>query len=234
MAFQAAVLAVSFFPGLVWLLFFEEEDDHPEPKRLVAAVFIIGMISAIAVLLIGGILKTIIFGQGTTYALSYLTMAAFLEEMGKFIFVFLFVRHMKAFDEPVDAMIYMVVGALGFATLENIAYLSREASNIPSLSPAIQTAPWSYIGQIASLRFVGSTLLHALSSAIIGYFWALNVRHFNKTHFLLIGIPLATGLHLYFNYLIVTYGSMTYILPLLLVAGFFVLSDFEELKWRTV
>lgn len=234
MVFQFAVLAISFVPGLVWLLFFEEEDAHPEPKRLVIAVFIVGMLSAIAVLFVGGILKQLIFGPGTTYSLPYLGMAALLEELGKFFFVWLFIRHLRAFDEPIDAMIYMVICALGFATLENAAYLSREAQNIPNLSMAIQAAPLGYIAQIASLRFVGSTLLHALSSAIIGYFWALSIRRFAKPELILLGILLATGLHLYFNYLIVAYGNMTYILPLLLVAGFFVLSDFEELKWRSV
>src|SRR3989344_3783449 len=135
MGFNVAVLGISFLPGLVWLLFFSEEDSHPEPKRLVAAVFIIGMMSAIVTLLVGGALKALIFGlDNTAYSLPYLASAALLEELFKFTFVALFIRHLGAFNEPVDAMMYMGIGALGFATLENLAYLSREVENIPQLS----------------------------------------------------------------------------------------------------
>jgi len=225
MAFQAAVLGLSFLPGFIWLFFFEEEDDHPEPKRLVALVFIVGMVSAIVVAFVGILLKDYFFGATLDLSLSYLAMASFLEEFGKFALVALFIRHMKAFDEPVDAMIYMVVGALGFATLENVAYLSQEANRNQLLTS---------VAQIASLRFVGSTLLHALCSAIVGYFWALSIRHFHRPGYIILGLVLASGLHTYFNYLIITYGSMFFVLPLLLVAGFFVLSDFEELKWRSI
>ena len=225
MGFQAAVLGLSILPGFVWLFFFFEEDDHPEPKRLVALVFIVGMVSAIIVAFIGLLLKDYFFGSMTDLSLPYLAMASTLEELGKFVLVALFVRHMRAFDEPVDAMIYMVVGALGFATLENVAYLSQEASRNQLLTS---------VAQIASLRFVGSTLLHALCSGIVGYFWALSIRHFHRPEYILLGLFLASGLHTYFNYLIITYGSMFFVLPLLLVAGFFVLSDFEELKWRAV
>jgi RsiW-degrading membrane proteinase PrsW (M82 family) len=225
MAFQTIVLGLSLLPGFIWLFFFWEEDDRPEPKRLIALVFFMGMVSAIVIALLGLALKQQFFGAMTDLSLPYLFAASLLEEVGKFVFVFLLVHRLADFDEPVDAMIYMVIGALGFATLENIAYLSQEAGHNQMLDS---------VAKIASLRFVGSTLLHALSSAVVGYFWALSIRHFKKPGYIIIGLALAVGLHTYFNYLIITYGSISFVLPLLLVAGFFVLSDFEELKWRSV
>ncbi|MEK7188058.1 MAG: PrsW family glutamic-type intramembrane protease [Patescibacteria group bacterium] len=226
MVFPISVLVLSLLPGFVWLTFFwEEEDAHPEPRNLIALVFISGMISAIIVALVGKAITEYYFATIAEPSFLYILITASLEEIGKFLFIALFVSRLRAFDEPVDAMVYMVVGALGFATLENIAYLSKEAEVSNMLGN---------VAQIASLRFVGSTLLHALCSGTLGYFWALSIRHFRHPSYLILGVTLAITLHTYFNYLIITYGSMFFVLPLLLVSGFFVLSDFEELRWRSV
>ena len=225
------MLIASFLPGFIWLLFFLSEDSRPEPKSLIMLVFAIGAIGAICIAFLGIPVKAAFFSQDNplnnldSITLPYLTFAAFLEEAGKFAIVYLLVRKWASFDEPVDAMIYMIVGALGFATIENLAYVSREAQINPLLGDVVQ---------IASLRFVGSTLLHALSSGIVGYFWALSIRRFGDKKLILLGIIVATILHTYFNYLIISYVNVAFLIVLLLMAGFFVLNDFEELKWRSI
>jgi len=221
------ILLLSFLPGFIWLFFFLEEDNHPEPKSLLALVFLVGALNALIIAYFGTAVRAAFFPlEGIeTFSLSYLTIAALIEEVGKFLIIFFLVRRWSSFDEPVDAMVYMIVGALGFATLENVAYLSQEATVNPFLGSVVE---------VASLRFVGSTLLHALCSGLVGYFWALSIRRFGEKYWIIIGLVLATALHTYFNYLIINYVSIAYITALLLFAGFFILNDFEELKWRSV
>jgi RsiW-degrading membrane proteinase PrsW (M82 family) len=116
--------------------------------------------------------------------------AAFIEEAIKFLPVKFAVLHNPEFDEPVDGMIYMIAAALGFAAIENILVLFQA---IPSgTDAALET--WA-------LRFVGATLLHAVSSAIVGYFLALSWfynRHSRKLIFG--GIAIATVFHFLFNF----------------------------------
>ena len=84
--------------------------------------------------------------------------------------------------------------------------------------------------ETVSLRFVGATLLHTLTSGIVGYYWALGIVRGKVARYLAIGLPLAAILHATFNYLILTYGNAVYSVIFLIVVGFFVLNDFEKLK----
>jgi len=228
-------IILSLLPGFAWLIFYLREDMHPEPKRLIIFVFIVGMASAWFALAVEILAKSFI--AGTSFAgmsllktasiatLSWLLIMALIEEAIKFGAAYLAIHKNPEFDEPIDAMIYMVVAALGFATVENIGALTG--------SPG-QTAILSSAFTLTSLRFVGATLLHTLASAIVGYYWALGIRTMKTRQYLWIGLLAATVLHGIFNYLILVYGNLIYSVIFLLVVGFFVLSDFERLRHRKI
>lgn len=118
--------------------------------------------------------------------------AAAVEEIVKFLVVLFVVIRNPEFDEPTDAMIYMISAALGFAAIENILVLFQTISG--GTDAAIQ---------IWLLRFVGATLLHAVASATVGYFLALAWFYSHHCKKLItLGIGIATFLHLIFNILI--------------------------------
>ena len=153
---------------------------------------------------------------------------ALIEEAVKFIAAYVIIHRRPEFDEPVDAMIYTVVAALGFATVENIGV----ATSFPVGDQSILLAN---IFQIVTFRFVGATLLHALASGIIGYHWALGIARFGHVRLqLLKGLLAATVLHGAFNYIIFKYGDIAFAVVFLLAAGLFVLGDFEKLKHKPV
>ena len=129
----------------------------------------------------------------------------------------------RDFDEPIDAMVYMIIAGLGFAAVENIASVAKGIIPFGGGPNGVE---------IASLRFVGATLLHSLASALVGYYWGLAMRDKAKLGWLIAeGIGVATLLHAIFNSLIIKYGPETFVATLLLVAAaFFVLNDFEKLK----
>jgi RsiW-degrading membrane proteinase PrsW (M82 family) len=219
-------IALGLLPGIAWLVFYLQEDLHPEPKRLILYTFLIGAAFSFIALALQIAANSILpaLGIATLSPLSLLALAA-IEEIVKFSGVYVAIHGNREFDEPVDAMVYMVVGALGFATVENLGALH----GIPLVA-----ALSGNIIEIVSLRFVGATLIHTLTSAIVGYFWALSIRDFNLKRLIVWGLALATLLHAVFNYLILGNEAFAYPMLLVLVVGFFVLNDFESLKQKTL
>ena len=223
MYFLGAILGL--LPGFAWLLFYLQEDLHPEPKKLIGITFIMGMASAFFALAFEIAANFALSKIGIVYLSTVsLFILALVEETVKFGAAYLAVRNSAYFDEPVDAMIYIVVAALGFATVENIGVLtSGGGSELALISGAFAAT---------SLRFVGATLLHSLSSSIVGYYWALGIRNMKAWANVSLGLVFASILHGIFNYFIINHGSIIYVAVFLLVVGFFVLNDFEELRHK--
>ena len=219
-------LVAGLLPGFAWLVFYMGEETHPEPKRLIAFVFIVGMAFGFFTVAIENIFSGWAAGIGIQ-ELSLLSLfgLAIIEEAMKFTAAHFAIYRNPEFSEPVDAMIYMIVAALGFATLENIGAIA-------GLTP--QAALLPAVFETVSLRFVGATLLHTLTSGIVGYYWALGIVRGKVARYLAIGIPIAAILHATFNYLILTYGDAVYSVIFLIVVGFFVLNDFEQLKAKPI
>jgi len=197
--------------GGFWLVFFLFEDrKKPEPRSLITETFLLGIATALAAAGLEYLLAGV-FGFAGNRA--YLPLPIFLngsiEEILKFLAVFLFVRKSRFFDEPVDFMVYMITVALGFAAIENLLFLHT----VTSLDELFS---------LASLRLIGATLMHALSSGLLGYFWAKK-RLFQ-------GIAAASLLHGFFNYLILNFGPMFFPTILLVGVSFALFGDFDKLK----
>lgn len=225
------IIALGLLPGFTWLLFYLQEEIHPEPKKMIAKVFFAGALSAIAALLIQLLISCAFvypFGSCSktlSEKISFIPPALMLvfvavEEIAKFAAAYFVIAKSKYFDEPVEAMIYMAVAALGFATVENLGALSNPGT------PVLLNG----VFEIATFRLVGTTLLHTLTSSIAGYFWALGIRNFKSKKFIVYGLILAVILHTAFNYLILTTVNLLYPIAFVATVGLFVLGDFDKLK----
>ena len=218
-------MSLGLLPGFAWLVFYLSEDPHPEPKRLIVLTFFCGIAFGFFTIIIeqffNGAMSAI--GVAELSGLSLLGLAA-IEEVMKFAAAHFAVGKSPVLEDPIDAMIYMIVAALGFATLENIGALTNVAT------AATHGTLIASVFEAVSLRFVGATLLHSLTSAIVGYHWALGMTRKNVPHYLASGLIVAAVLHATFNYLILNYADVGYSVLFLLVVGFFVLNDFEKLK----
>lgn len=215
-------LVFGLLPGFAWLAFYMGEDNHGEPKRLIAFTFVAGMaFGFFAVTIERGLTPALgRWGVGELSIVSLLVLAL-VEELVKFAAAYFAATRSPQFHEPIDAMIYMIVAALGFATLENIGAIANIPGSVLFVPAALETI---------SFRFVGATLLHTLTSGIIGFHWAIGMVHKRTVSWLLAGIALAAILHACFNYLIINYGNGAYTLVFLVIIGFFVLNDFEKIK----
>src|SRR3989338_9176125 len=138
-------ILLTFLPPILWLAFYLREDRHPEPKYLLALTFIGGMASAILAI-VGECLMIEFMGAtcGGSALFSLNPLYVFLgisliEEYVKYLPVKFLVlsrcqNHTTCdFDEPVDAMIYMMTAAMGFAAFENMLFI------LPILFPEAKT-----------------------------------------------------------------------------------------------
>lgn len=189
-------LLLSLLPGIIWLLYFLRKDVLPEPKRKVFKVFLMGALISAPVLLFEmwllGDLEEIEMDYKIFLVIKFIFVIGLIEEMFKYIAVRFSALKTSLIDEPIDIILYMIISALGFATVENI-FLFCSKSTLLLADPAILTFS----------RFFGATLLHVLCSGIIGYFLALSFYHLKQRHILLIaGFSIAIIVHAVFNFFV--------------------------------
>lgn len=233
-------------PSLAWLVFYLHEDyRHHRITRLIAITFVLGGFSTFLVLPIQLFLNNRLASLNiSAYGFPYFLLLGGIEEVVKFLVVYLFIRNSKEFSlEPLHAMIYMVVVALGFAAAENIASVFQAGREAILQSKVFETI---------TLRFIGATLLHTLASGLVGYFWGRMIaekyryslvfrlliaqRHYPRIFFseeISRGLLIATILHATFNYLIIKDGPTGLAILFLMFVAFFILNDFEKLKQPT-
>ncbi len=219
MIFLYALLA-GVLPALLWLWFWLREDNlHPEPRALVAISFLMGIFSVVVA--IG--LEKIVFDITSDQTYRYMAWAA-IEEICKFLAIAFILFNSKYMDEPVDAMIYCITVALGFAALENTLFI---------LSP-LHEGEFAKGIITGNMRFIGATLVHTVCSAIIGFFVGIAYYKdfFTKSISVIFGVILAIVLHAGFNLSIIneTVTNTLKVFSWVWLAVIITLILFEEIK----
>ncbi|MEX2368941.1 MAG: PrsW family glutamic-type intramembrane protease [Candidatus Paceibacterota bacterium] len=208
-------------PALLWLWFFNHEDPHPEPRGMLVKTFIAGMITVIVAMVFQEVLLNIFGGVINDQVL---LAWAITEETLKFSAAWLVALRTKAVDEPVDAIIYMVTVALGFAALENSLFLLAPLSEAAYFNTALT----------GGMRFVGATLLHVIASGTIGALIGASFYRRKKIRHEAVAAGLAVGilLHWGFNLLIIDAGQTTIlrIFGLVWIAVIVLMLLFERIK----
>lgn len=219
-------------PAFLWLWFWLKEDnEHPEPRSFILLTFFYGALS-VPFALIFQLVFNKIFGVSTTQAVSTLPFIYAFAVVCIWAGIEEFVKYKAAWhgglkktivDEAVDVPIYMISAALGFAALENTLFL---------ISPLLD----GNLGEIimtTKLRFVGATLVHIASSALIGIFtgYSLFFMKSMRRRYLFTGFMLATVLHALFNLFIIKSSQNSFV-GFLLIWLFIVLIIvlFERIK----
>ena len=198
LAFVAGLL-----PALLWLWFWLKEDSHPEPRQVLILTFLAGMMMAVVALFLEqfalfAVNKTFKSFSPAFVSIFLLFVWATIEEIAKYKAAKSVALRLPSFDEPIDAIVYLITAALGFAALENTLFLLKVIGAQGMLVSFIT----------GNLRFLGATLLHIITSSIVGASIAFSFFHREKIfHNVLGGLLLATALHTLFNYFIIKSGS---------------------------
>ena len=208
-------------PSFIWLYFLLKEDaKHPEPKKLILLAFVAGMVAVLCALPLEQFVKANVRDN-----FSILVGWATIEEVLKYAAAATCILWRGAVDEAPDYVIYMITVALGFAAAENMLFLLAPLAN----------------GQLATsfltdnMRFLGSTLLHVVASAGIGFSLAFSSRYHPAGRMLAaaLGLILAVALHTAFNALIINSGTSTTLAAFFLIWTVAVVffAAFEVLKY---
>ncbi len=184
-------LLFGIVPAILWLIFWLREDQGQghEPTMLVIITFIAGMLSVLFVLPIERFIQTL-----TTDKATLVTLWSVAEECIKFLAFYVIMARSKELNKPIDYAIYLLTAGLGFAALENTMYLIHPIS--------VNNATVSFF--TGNMRFLGSTLLHSVTSGLIGISIGLAYFKSSSTRFFygLIGLISAIALHSVFNFFI--------------------------------
>jgi RsiW-degrading membrane proteinase PrsW (M82 family) len=147
--------AATLVPSILLMWYFHSRDAYPEPPRVLWATFGLGVLIVIPVLAVA--LPTIAFTHALTHPHATGLASAFLsaaipEELFKFLVLWVYCARHREFNEPIDGIVYGVAGSLGFATLENVLYVSSGGL------------------VVAIMRAFTAVPGHAFLGAIMGYY----------------------------------------------------------------
>lgn len=224
-------------PALLWLWFWLREDRlHPEPRGLVILSFIAGMIAVLPALMaeqwvcgqvVANSLSECPTGLSAARNVFFVIIGwSVIEEILKYIASYCSALRSRENDEPIDALIYLITVALGFAALENTLFLSG----------AIKTGGIFEGINIGVLRFVGASLLHVVTSGFVGFCIALAFykSRVAKRIYRSLGILGAIILHSVFNFYILDSSGdagMTFtVFAFVWLAIILLLVGFEKIK----
>lgn len=123
------LLILAFVPGLLIILFIYFMDKYEKEDLLpIVICFILGIFSTLPILQ----LERLGVARGIDNPMEIIPMliysflfVALLEEASKFFVLLVYPYRQSFFNEPFDGILYAVVIAMGFATLENVLYASR-------------------------------------------------------------------------------------------------------------
>jgi len=148
----SVIFLFSILPGLLWVWFFSAKDVHREPPAMLMKTFVAGMVSVLPAAFLEIPLRPYLTdNSGLSSSLIFALFAIGLVEEGvKLGAAYLAALRTSWCDEPVDAVIYAVTAALGFATAENAVYIL------------------AYGTEVALIRAVLTNIAHASFAGIYG------------------------------------------------------------------
>lgn len=206
-------------PALLWLWFWLKEDRlHPEPRGLIFASFLGGMIAVLLALPAEEWVWKTFSGRMTLIIIVW----AVIEEVFKYATSYIIALRRRENDEPIDSLIYLITTALGFAALENTLFISG----------AFQHGGLASGFNLGIFRFIGTSLVHVIASGTMGFFLALGFYKRRPVREIdwIMGLSFAIVLHALFNLYILkgagdgqytfTIFGFVWLLVILLFIGF--------------
>ena len=187
------LIAVALAPIIVLLTYVYRRDKYEkEPKRLLAKVFIFGIIAVIPIYFIETALTNYWHNkyafadmQIRTAAFDAFAVAAFTEEFFKILVFFIFIWGNKNFNEKFDGIVYAVYISMGFAAAENLMYV---------LGNGFGTG---------ILRAFTAVPAHAIFAVTSGYFLAFaKFKSKGKILYLFLALAVPVLLHGFYDFIL--------------------------------
>jgi len=147
------LLALAIAPGLaICIYIFYHDLYNREPAINLIMSFVWGILTIIPAIVIEMMVhRNLTHSVVSIIAGAYLGVAL-VEELSKFMVLRYYCFTRSSFDEPLDGIVYSVLVSMGFATVENVFYISQQGLSV------------------AFLRMFTSVPAHATFAVIMGYY----------------------------------------------------------------
>ncbi len=187
-------------PSIALLYYFYMRDKYEkEPGGVLIKAFLLGVIIILPVLFAE--MKLNIFDTSernlVTAGYTAFVVAGLVEEAFKYLAFLLVIWKNREFDEMYDGIVYCVFISLGFATVENVAYVFSRGGLNTALIRAFSAVP-----------------AHALFGASMGYY--LGVAKFvskdKRLKYMLSGLLVPVLLHGIYDFILLSQRFMLFIL----------------------
>ena len=178
--FWAALPAIIISLYMIW-----HDRKEREPVLLLITCFIFGTLSTFPAIWMERYGMDY-FGLNNSFSIQAVALLAFVvvafsEEFSKFLFLRGYIYPQKAFDEPLDGIVYSVMISMGFAAWENVLYVVVRGGGT----------------NLALLRMFTAVPAHAAFAVIMGYYVgkAKFAESWQKIGLLLTGLFFAVIVH---------------------------------------
>ncbi len=121
-------LAIAPCLALILMVYLRDKYER-EPKVLVFFSFILGCVSIVPAIFIELYLCDLPSIKGNAFMTAFFGVG-YVEEACKLFFILVLPFWNKAFNEPFDGIVYSVMVSMGFATAENILYVTQHGYGV--------------------------------------------------------------------------------------------------------
>lgn len=191
--------AISVLPALLLVVYVWHSDvTAKEPLTLMAATFLIAVLTAGFAAVLNGVLQPVFSVLGVLgMVLFFYLVVGPVEETVKLLAVGLYAYNDERFDAVIDGAVYGAVAGLGFATIENAIYISRTVGEIGGVSLGLELIGIG--GDITATRALAGPG-HVIYSSFAGYY--LGLAKFNPDRrgpIIVKGLIIAAVIHATYN-----------------------------------
>jgi RsiW-degrading membrane proteinase PrsW (M82 family) len=191
--------AVSILPALLLVVYVWYSDvTAREPLTLMAATFLIAVLTAGFAAVLNGVLQPVFSAVGFLgMVLFFYLVVGPVEETVKLLAVWVYAYDDERFDAVIDGAVYGAVAGLGFATIENAIYISRTVGEVGSVSLGLELIGIG--GDITATRALAGPG-HVIYSSFAGYY--LGLAKFNSDNsgpLVVKGLIVAAVIHATYN-----------------------------------
>jgi RsiW-degrading membrane proteinase PrsW (M82 family) len=177
----------ALLPAVLLWLYIWRRDPKKEPFKQLLKAVLFGAAICVPVAFVEYAISSLVFGEGGPLSLIGTTFNAFFvaalpEEAFKLLALWLVLRRNPYFDEHFDGIVYAVCVGLGFAAVENVAYVVGQDA-------------WASIAVSRALLAVPG---HYAFAVLMGYYYALYhfVDHSTRTATKILLVPvMAHGIY---------------------------------------
>lgn len=208
------LIIVAFAPVVIILIYIYIRDKYDkEPWGLLLKTFLAGVFITLPIIIIEFGLSEIGHGLEGLWAAAYraFVVAAFSEELLKFLVLYFLIRRSPHFNERFDGIVYAVFVSLGFAAVENVMYVSDGGL------------------QVGLLRAITAVPAHALFGVAMGFYFG-KYLFIQKQKYLYYALLIPILLHGIYDFILM---SKLYILLILFIPFLIYLwiNGFKKMKY---